>query len=329
MNITLDVHAHLLPLGPGDVQGLAGVEWDAGGYLVLDGSALKNREIYDAAKLLAWMDKHRVEQAWVSPPPTAYRPHLGADDALDWAGRINVAMAGCVRSHTRLRAMAHLPVYHPGVAVKVAREALGGGQRLFSMPAGDASRGRMLSDEDYRPLWELLNDARAFLFLHPAGACDPRFSRFSLTNLLGGPVETAIAAAHLAMSGVLDRYPDITMCLAHGGGVTAAVAGRLARGQETGREGAYLGGEGVRIALKRFCVDCITHDAESLQLVAKVFGAERVLFGSDWPFDMGLKEPAAALADTPPDLLQRLAATNPGALLRQLQLNEMEDAGHA
>jgi aminocarboxymuconate-semialdehyde decarboxylase len=225
--------------------------------------------------------------------------------------------------------MAHLPVYHCSAAIEVAKEALRGGQRLFSMAAGDASRGRMLSDEEYLPLWELLDDARAFLFLHPAGACDSRFSRFSLTNLLGGPVETAIAAAHLAMSGVLDRYQGITMCLAHGGGVTAAVAGRLARGQETGRQGAYLGGEKVRTALKRFCVDCITHDAESLQLVASVFGAERVLFGSDWPFDMGLKDPEAALRDTPADLLERLTASNATALLEQLQLDQVKGAPHA
>lgn len=329
MNIRLDVHAHLLPFGPADLSGIAGAEWHADGYAILDGTALRNRDIYDVRKLLAWMDAHGVEEAWISPPPTAYRAHLEEAPAQEWACRINAVMAACVQSHGRLRAMAHLPVYHPAVAAEVARHALADGQRLFCMPAGDARRGRMLSDEAYRPLWELLNDARAFLFLHPAGACDPRFSRFSLTNLLGGPVETAIAAAHLAMSGILERYEGITVCLAHGGGATAAAAGRMARGQDTGREGAYLGGKGVRQALQRLCVDCITHDVPSLQLVASTFGAGRVLFGSDWPFDMGLKEPAMALAGTPAELLERLTAANPAALLRQLQLDETKEPGHA
>lgn len=329
MKIVLDVHAHLLPLGPAGVEGLAGVEWAAEGHLVLDGAALRNRDIYDPAKLLAWMDRHRIAQAWISPPPTAYRPQLEPDAAHAWACTVNRAMAACAASHGALRAMAQLPVYHPAAAVSVAHEALAAGHRLFSMAAGDARRGRMLSDDAYRPLWELLDDARAFLLLHPAGACDRRYARFSLTNLLGGPVETAIAAAHLAMSGVLERYPDITMCLAHGGGGTAAVAGRLARGQDTGRDGAYLGGERIRTALQRFCVDCITHDADALQLVASVFGKDRVLFGSDWPFDMGLKDAGAALRDTPPELLQQLAVANPEALLARLQLNDTEDAGHA
>ena len=103
--------------------------------------------------------------------------------------------------------------------------------------------------------------ARAFLFLHPCKGCDPRYEPFYLHNLLGSPMETALAAAHLAMSGVLERHPDMTICLAHGGGAAAAVAGRLERGQVTGRPGADTGAQRPRLAFKRFCIDCIAHDA--------------------------------------------------------------------
>ena len=99
----------------------------------------------------------------------------------------------------------HLPMYHPTAAHQAANDAIAKGHRLFAMPAGDSRRGRMLSDPEYAPLWRSLDKARAFLMLHPAGACDTRLSRFSLTNLLGGPTETAIAAAHLTMSGVDHR----------------------------------------------------------------------------------------------------------------------------
>jgi aminocarboxymuconate-semialdehyde decarboxylase len=319
MKIRLDVHAHLIPLGAEHADG-AGVAWDAAGFAVLDGAPLKKRELYDPELLLAWMECNGVAQAWVSPPPTAYRPRLEAEDALAWANRLNAAMRTRVRSFGKLSAMAHLPVYHASAAIGAAQEAVRNGQRLFSMPAGDATRGRMLSDEAYAPLWSLLNEAGAFLMLHPAGGCDPRFSRFSLTNLLSGPTETAIAAAHLAMSGVLEQHPGITFCLAHGGGATAAVAGRLARGQDTGREGAYLGGEKVGAALRRFCVDCITHDPAALELAASVFGEDRVLFGSDWPFDMGLGRPHEQLAGVPAALREKLMTSNADALLAQLHV---------
>ena len=134
-------------------------------------------------------------------------------------------------------------------------------------------------------------------------------------NLLGGPGETALAGAHLAMGGIAERYHQITFCLAHGGGTLAAVAGRLQRGQDTGREGSWLGGEKVRATLRRFCVDCITHDAASIALAAATFGEGRVVFGSDWPFAMGLPEPREQLAGVEAGLRARILQDNGAALL--------------
>ena len=74
------------------------------------------------------------------------------------------------------------------------------------------------------------------------------------------------------MSGVLERHPDMTVCLAHAGGASAAVAGRLERGQVTGRPGADTGAQKPRLAFKRFCVDCIAHDADALKLAAAMHG---------------------------------------------------------
>lgn len=316
--IRLDVHAHMIPLTEQQVQGVAGVHWSPDGHAIVDGAPLKKRELYQTGLLLAWMDRQGIAQSWVSVPPTLYREQLDEDQAHAWASLLNAALLRMTAGLPRLQAMFHLPVYHAGAAVRTAREAIAQGQRLFAMPAGDARRGRMLSDPDYAPLWAALDAAGAFLMLHPAGACDPRLSRFSLPNLLGGPTETAIAAAHLAMSGVLEQHSGITFCLAHGGGSFAAVAGRLQRGQDTDREGTYLGGEKVRTALRRFCVDCITHDAGALAFVADTFGPGRVLFGSDWPFDMGLTDPQAQLRDVAPELREAIAQANPAALMRRL-----------
>lgn len=305
--IRLDIHAHLIPLREEDVVELAGIAWSPRDRLVVDGNELKKPELYDPAALLAWMDRHGVAQAWVSVPPTLYRAALDADPARGWADALNAAMVRILAPHApRLSPLVHLPVQHPALAVDLVREAVDRGQRRFAMSAGDAGRGLMLSDEAYQPLWSALNEAEAFLFLHPGRACDARLERFSLSNLLGGPVETAMAAVHLAMSGTLERFDRMTVCLAHGGGVTAAVAGRVQRGQDTGREGAYLGGEKLRSALRRLCVDCITHDAAALDLVASTFGADRVLFGSDWPFDMGLGAPHEQLSAVSPALRARI-----------------------
>jgi aminocarboxymuconate-semialdehyde decarboxylase len=314
--IRLDVHAHLIPLQRGDLADIDGVAWSARDRLVVDGAELPKRELYDPAALVAWMDAQRVATAWISVPPTLYRAALEAPAAERWARALNAGLVRIAAARPRrLAPLLHLPVAHPDAAARIARDAVAAGQRRFAMPAGDAVRGRMLSDADYEPLWACLDDAGAFLFLHPARACDPRLDRLSLSNLLGGPTETAIAAAHLAMSGILERCSRIQFCLAHGGGATAAVAGRLQRGQDTDRPGAYIGGDKVRHALRRCCVDCITHDAAALELVATTFGPGRVLFGSDWPFDMGLCEPHRQLADVPDALRRRIFSDNAEALL--------------
>ena len=316
--IRLDVHAHMIPLTEAQVSGVAGVQWSPEGHVVVDGAPLRKRELYDPAALLAWMDRHGVAEAWVSVPPTLYREQLDEEASLAWATLLQSALVEKLAGFDRLKPMLHLPVYHPAAAVRAAGDAIARGHRLFAMPAGDAKRGRMLSDDAYAPLWRALDQTRAFLLLHPAGACDARLARFSLPNLLGGPTETAIAAAHLTMSGVLERHAGLTICLAHGGGSFAAVAGRLQRGQDTGRDGSYLGGEKVRAALQRFCIDCITHDADALTFAASTFGRERVLFGSDWPFDMGLTDPHQQLQGVASALRHQLTTLNPEALIQHM-----------
>ncbi len=320
--IRLDVHAHVIPLREDDVRSVEGVRWAGAGHLHVDGADLAKRELYQPEALLAWMDANRVAQAWISIPPTLYRPQLDAAAADEWACCVNAALIRLAAiAPQRLAPMLHLPVAHPAVAAQiVSRHAADAGCAKFAMCAGDAARGVMLSHADYEPLWAALERVRAFLFLHPSRGCDSRFDAFYLQNLLNNPLETALAAAHLAMSGVLERHPHITFCLAHAGGATAAAAGRLERGQITRRPGAYLGGEGVRQGLGRFCVDCIAHDAAALQLAAVVHGSEHILFGSDWPFEMGLFEPHRQLAGVDAELLQGIMVENPQRLLRSLGL---------
>jgi aminocarboxymuconate-semialdehyde decarboxylase len=314
--IALDVHAHLAPVLADRLGAIAGVEWsEDAGALTIDGYTLAAKSVYRPEALLAWMDEHRVDRAWISIPPPLYR--LGLDEAAmrTWTHYANDGLDMlAAKRPDRLAPLYHLPVTHPALAAEVVAARAKSGKARFAMPAGSQDHKVILSDAAYGALWTALNTARAFLFLHPCKGCDPRYEPFYLHNLLGSPMETALAAAHLAMSGVLERHPDMTICLAHGGGAAAAVAGRLERGQITGRPGADTGAERSRLAFKRFCVDCIAHDADALKLAAAMHGQDRVLFGSDWPFSMGLPDPHKQLADTDASLRRRIFQDNPKAL---------------
>ena len=316
--ILLDVHAHLLPtdrLGADLADAAGDVSWDAKTEtLRLEGQAHGPKALFRPHELIAWMDRNGVETAWISIPPLGYRQHLTQAQARAWLGALNEGLLALAeRFPARFAPLFHLPVEHPALAHEIAAHWIGRGHARFAMAAGDGAKA-MLSDASYEPLWHTLDAAAAFLFLHPAKICDARFEPFHLHNLVGNPTETAIAAAHLVVGGVIDRYPKLRICLAHGGGTSAAIAGRLERGRVTGRIEPNGANTDLRKKFRSFCVDCVVHDAAALKLAAEVHGAENVLFGSDWPYPMGLPEPHAQLADLDATLRGRIFCDNPARL---------------
>ncbi|SLN46435.1 amidohydrolase family protein [Oceanibacterium hippocampi] len=320
--ILLDVHCHLVPLTPALTEGIGGVAWDGGrAPLTIDGYTLASPDVYRVEALLDWMDANAVGRAWISVPPPLYRLGLDEARAVEWTGRLNQGLADVAGRHgDRLTPMFHLPVQHPAAAASLAREWSAREKPIFAMPAGSAADGIVLSGEAYVPLWQALDAVDAFLFLHPCKGCDPRYEPFYLHNLAGSPIETALAAAHLSLSGILDRHTRITFCLAHAGGATAAIAGRLERGQLTGRPGADTGARKPRQALRNVCIDCISHDAAALGFAASMHGEDNVFFGSDWPFAMGLPEPHSQLGEVAPALKRKMFEGNPRRLLSKFGL---------
>lgn len=311
--IALDVHAHLIPV-EAPLTRVPGVSWDAASEkLVIDGHAIGIKALFHPEALIAWMDEQRVERTWISAPPPTYRPGLDAAQAEAWARLLNDGLAAIAAAYPdRLAPLYHLPVAHPELAARIVRERAAAGEARFSMPTGEP--GLMLSDAGYAPLWQALDDVSAFVFLHPGEGCDGRLDPFYLHNLLGNPSETAVAAGHLVFTGVLERHPRITICLAHAGGTVPAVAGRWQRGFGTGRPGVDTQVEAPAKALRRFCVDCIAHDDTLLDLAASVFGEERIVFGSDWPFPMGVIRPHEQLAGLSESRRRAIFCDNPAKL---------------
>jgi aminocarboxymuconate-semialdehyde decarboxylase len=314
--IALDVHAHLAPVLPGALAGIDGVTWDAArAALVVDGHAVAMKSLYEPFALLRWMDGHRVSRAWISVPPPLYRQGLDAAAAVRWADYLNTGLRQICDVHAdRLAPLFHLPVEHPRVARELADAWLHRNAAGFAIAAGGHA-GHVYSDAALDPLWARLDAAGAFVFIHPGHCCDGRLQAFYLENLAGNPYETGIAAAHLVFSGVPERFPRLRLCLAHGGGTTPMLAGRWQRGRETMRPGVDQNVEPPVASLGRLYADCIVHDSAALELAAHVFGDDHVLFGSDWPFPMGLPDPHAQLEQLAPQLRDRILRDNAQRLL--------------
>lgn len=305
-----DLHTHLAPrIGP-----VPGVEAGPGGTLAVDGRPVGPADLYRPDRLVAHLDAVGLDAAVVSVPPPFFRQHLTADAAGSWVRAVNEGLLAATAGSDRLACLAYLPLEHPATALAEYRR-IRHDDRFAGVVA--AAGGRSVSPADPRlaPLWTDLDADRRLLLLHPGATPDRRTDEFYLGNLLGNPVETGLAAAHLVFGGVLARRPGMRVLLVHCGGVVPALAGRWQRGADTARPGVPGGVEPPARAVRRFYVDCLAHDPAVVDLAVAVFGADRLVLGSDWPFPMGTDDPLALVAHRGAEFTRRVAVDNARAVL--------------
>jgi len=176
-----------------------------------------------------------------------------------------------------------------------AAKALPGVRAVYM---GTNVNGRNLSDPALFPVFERCQALGLPIGLHPFNVNGAeRLRAYYLTNLLGNPYDTGIAAAHLIFGGVLDRLPKLQVILPHAGGTVPLVWGRLQRGQKVRPEANRAARKPVRAYLRRFTYDTISHDPGALRYLIDTVGADRVMLGTDFCFDMGYEKPLDIIRD--------------------------------
>jgi len=310
-----DVHTHLAPhLDTALIETLDGVEIDTADRLFLDGHPAGPLALYDAGALAGYLAEADLDRALVSVPPPFYRQHLTADQARAWVRAINDGLLTRLEDHPGLNALAYLPLEHPDLALE-EYERVSRDPRVVGVTAAAGGSSTDLSDPALEPLWKAMDARSTVLLLHPGSVPDGRLSRFYLSNLLGNPSETSVAAAHLVFGGVLARFPELRVVLVHCGGTLSTVVGRWQRGVDSRRPGTTDLPESPRDAVRRLYVDCLAHDPLVVDLAVSTFGEDRLLLGSDWPFPMGVDRPARLVEHRGADFVRRVAVENPAALL--------------
>jgi aminocarboxymuconate-semialdehyde decarboxylase len=131
--------------------------------------------------------------------------------------------------------------------------------------------------------------------MHPAfNEAHAALEPYYLQNVIGNPLETTVAVERMICAGVFDRHPELSLVVLHGGGYLPYQAGRLAHACGVRPEIPVSAAEVWR-AFSQLYFDTITHDLAALQYLAQRVGTDHVLLGTDLPFDMALREPAALL----------------------------------
>jgi aminocarboxymuconate-semialdehyde decarboxylase len=297
--ITVDVHAHMLPeqtirlLGKESPR-VAPELTDENGALIMriDHKVVQRpmpREIFDLDLRLADMDRHGVAMQLVCATVHTFfydvEPALG----LACAALQNDEIAAVAKSHPdRFMGLATLPLQDPPKAADELRRAIVA-LGLRGAQIGSNVNGRNLDDPALEPVWAVANELHAFILVHPHGEILPgeRLKSYYMRNFVGLPFETTIAGAALVFGGVLARFPDIRFCLCHGGGYVPYQAGRFAHAWQVRAEAKARLTEAPEPSLGRLYYDTIVHSPRALQFLIDTAGADHVLLGSDYPFDMG------------------------------------------
>jgi aminocarboxymuconate-semialdehyde decarboxylase len=245
-------------------------------------------EIWDVDLRLRDMDANDVDVQVLSP--TVFTFYYGQEPALSLACAAiqNEEIAAVMkRNPDRFLGLGSVPLQAPDLAAKELRRSmtkLG----LRGAMIGTNVNGRNLDDPALAPFWAVAEELGAFLFIHPHGGIfGERLGSYYMKNFVGLPFDTTIAAASLVFGGVLERYPRLKICLSHGGGYVPYQAGRFQHAYDVRPEAKAHLPNGPGASLGRLYYDTILHSKSALEFLISSAGPDRVLLGSDYPFDMG------------------------------------------
>jgi aminocarboxymuconate-semialdehyde decarboxylase len=241
----------------------------------------------DVNTRLADMDRRGIDVSVLSLPPTLFLYWVDATEnihAMRWA---NDALAEMIsQGRGRLAGLASLPMVDPRAAAEELHRAvteLG----LRGALIGTQVEGHSLDEESFHPVWKAAADLGVPIVLHPYYlGHESGYERFYLTNLLVNPLQTALAAAQLILTGTLARFTETRFMLVHGGGFLPYQIGRIDHGwhvrPETRASLAGLPSE----EFGRLYFDSVTHHDGALAWLVDLVGADKVVLGTDLPFDM-------------------------------------------
>lgn len=298
--LTIDTHAHYFPesylkliADHGKRCGATVATDPAGARFIQVGLLLRTgpitSEFYDLDDRLKTMDKIGVGMHALSlTQPMVY----WADDELGLrlCVAFNDAASEAHRKHPdRFIGFACLPLQNPNLALEeLERVARLPGIRGIYMAT--AVRDRELSDRSFFPVYERIAELRLPIFLHPMMINNERLMQYYLINLLGNPFDTAIAASHLIFGGVMDAFPQLEVSLPHAGGALPILRGRLDRGFEIRGECRVIPRPPSGY-LRRFTYDTISYSEPIMDYLVGLVGAERIMMGSDYCFDIAYNDP--------------------------------------
>jgi len=272
------------------------------------------------------MDQMGVDVMVISPAPPQFNYQADASLCHEASQLVNNRLAAAVKENSdRLVALGTVPLQDTDLAISELTRCIRD-LGMAGIEIGANAGSDELSAERLEPFWSKVEELGVPILLHPTAFASDRFGAHYLTNVIGNPLETTLAVHYLIFDGVMERHPKLRIVVSHGGAFVSHYAARMDHAWGARPDCCLHIEQPPTSYLDRFYFDTIVFAVDQLAFITEKFGSDRILLGTDFPFDMGEYDPVEHVCQVPgltEDDRERMCGGNALALLG---LNEKQFA---
>ncbi len=308
----IDIHTHILPKSIPDFK----TKFGYGGFIHSPDLSEPNKDVklykdsgdffrtvqyncFDLATRVLDCKENNVTCQVLSTVPVMFSYFAKPDDGLYISQFLNDDLARSIGDYPHnFKGLGTLPMQSIPLAVTELERCIRD-LKLLGIEIGTHINEYNLDDEIFYPLYEACSDLNAVIFIHPWDMLGQKqMPKYFLPWLVGMPMELSLAISSMIFGGIFVKFPKLKVCFAHGGGSFSFTLGRIDHAYSVRPD---LCAKNIDLSPKhfvdKFYVDSLVHSQESLDFIVKIFGSDRIMVGSDYPFVLGENKPGQIIEE--------------------------------
>lgn len=205
-----------------------------------------------------------------------------------WSKLYNEAIMDLVKRHPdRFAGIATVPLQDPPRAARVLEHAIRD-LKMSGVTIASNVVGKYFDSKDFDPFWQKAEELDVLMIMHPEWVLgSDKIGAYGLRTVCGNPADTTLSVGYMIYSGVFDRFPNLKLALLHGGGFFPYHLGRFDNGFRSGGAARIPAKQPPSKYLKNLYFDNLLYRVETIEYLKRMVGAEHIMVGTDYPFDLG------------------------------------------